>query len=73
MQKKIKTKTKKDSSKEDKDLAQISIGDITIVSRKGLLACRNEIKGLLKDENIKNYLGLYSQKKIIGPTPSYID
>ena len=55
----------------DKIMSQIVLGDVAISSRKSLAVCRKELQGLLKDNTIKNYLGIYNKRKLIG-VPNYI-
>lgn len=51
---------------EFKAISQISLGDITVVSKQGLPACRRTIKGLLKDKTIRNYLDIHTKKKFMS-------
>ena len=52
----------------------IQIGEITIGSHKGgLKACKNMATEILKDKNIKRYLGVFNKKKFLGNLPSYVD
>lgn len=51
---------------------QIVVGDISVTSKGlSLNTCKKQIKGLLKDKSIKNYLNIYSKQKFIKP--DYID
>jgi len=45
---------------------QITIGDIGISSKMGVRGCKKALKSLLRDRIIKNYLQVYSVKKMIG-------
>jgi hypothetical protein len=52
----------------------IQIGEITIGSHKGgLKACKNMATEILRDKNIKRYLGVFNKKKLLGSLPSYVD
>lgn len=52
--------------------SSLSIGDINIVSHKSLGYCKRQIKSLLKDKEIKNYLGLTKERRMMKSL-SYID
>lgn len=50
--------------------SQITIGDVSVISKgQGLSNCRKELKNLLKDKQIKNYLKVFDFKKKISDSP----
>lgn len=74
MQKKIKPiKPKKpfeDEGEEDEEdfkaISQISLGEITIVSKQGLTACKKTLGELLQDKKVRNYLDIHNKRKTLS-------
>lgn len=49
-----------------KSLSQISVGDISIISKKGLKDCKQTLGELLKNKQIRSYLDIHNKKKFLG-------
>jgi hypothetical protein len=60
--------------KHDDENSELIIGDLAIrVSGKRSLAkCKRTIKTLLKDKEIRDYLGFHNKKKLLGLENTYV-
>lgn len=55
-----------DEEEDFRAISEISLGDIRIVSKQGLPACKRTLRQLLKDKNIRSYLDIHNKKKLLN-------